>query len=627
MRKYMIWFLLACRSEDKSPDCQMAVSAEIQGTNITWPEDACGALSLTAELKGSSGLSLRLEPVGTGFQPIIQASSEGGTLEAVVLQGSYELKGTEPIRLWKQGYQSWWWSGVTELKPVTFDSNGLPEVGGDGNGTSASEETPFSSWWNGLVGRSGGQSLMIGALSTAHLRFWSAFSDSEIWAVWGGRADQITLGPNEELALDPILIQSDSDAFALHRSYAQQVADHQGVTMAFDTPPTGWATWYTFYEDINEDIIRANLDSAVLLREAEGTTPIEVFQIDDGWQKHWGEWEANAEFPSGMAALATDIRAAGFTPGLWMAPFYVSTAAQIYTEHDDWWVLDENGDPILFSNFGANNYAIIDVTHPAAAEWMHDTVAAKKAEGWDYLKLDFLYAGAQSGQRQADVTGMEAYHIGMDLLRDAVGDGMFLACGAPMLPSVGYADAFRTGADIGFNFDPGPRHEYLRWQVRATASRSWQNGIWWWIDPDQILLREPFSETERNGSLVANVISGGSWLLGDDLSTLDMGLLEDGMASALVETRGQIGEPLDPLSSPSGPDVGPVSEWGDPDDVVPVQWQLSDGSIALINMSESSIEVSAPSGLEYFSQEQTSEGDLRTLESGQGELWLAADLD
>ena len=50
-------------------------------------------------------------------------------------------------------------------------------------------------------------------------------------AVWGGRADQIELGPNETLTLDPIVIQSESDAFALHRSYAQQVADHQSVTM------------------------------------------------------------------------------------------------------------------------------------------------------------------------------------------------------------------------------------------------------------------------------------------------------------------------------------------------------------------------------------------------------------
>ena len=249
---------------------------------------------------------------------------------------------------------------------------------------------------------------------------------------------------------------------------------------------------------------------------------------------------------------------------------------------------------------------------------------SQKRRGLGLSQADFLYAGAQSGQRQEPVTGMEAYHIGMRLLREAAGDGMFLACGAPMLPSVGYADAFRTGADIGFNFDPGPRHEYLRWQARATASRRRQNGIWWWIDPDQILLREPFSEVERNGSLVANVISGGSWLLGDDLSTLDTDLLIDGMASPLVDTRGLIGEPLDPLSSPSGPDVGPVSEWGDPDDVVPVRWRLSDGTIALINMSESRIEVEAPAGREYFSQAQTSKGEASHARVRSGRVcgWL-----
>ena len=118
-----------------------------------------------------------------------------------------------------------------------------------------------------------------------------------------------------------------------------------------------------------------------------------------------------------------------------------------------------------------------------AGPWMRDQVARVKAEGWDYLKLDFLYAGAQVGERYADVTGMEAFHIGMEYLKEAADDAFFLACGAPMLPSLGYADAFRTGADIGFNFDIGPRHEYLRWQTRATMSRSWQNGIWWWVDP------------------------------------------------------------------------------------------------------------------------------------------------
>ena len=72
--------------------------------------------------------------------------------------------------------------------------------------------------------------------------------------------------------------------------------------------------------------------------------------------------------------------------------------------------------------------------------------------------------------------------------------------------------------------------------------------------------------------------------------------------------------------------MGPVSEWGDPDDQVPIRWELSDGSIALINMSNETINVSAPSGLEYFSRQQTEKGDTRVLSSGQGELWLASDL-
>ena len=31
-----------------------------------------------------------------------------------------------------------------------------------------------------------------------------------------------------------------------------------------------------------------------------------VFQIDDGWQKVWGDWTAG--FPRGMETLATEIK-------------------------------------------------------------------------------------------------------------------------------------------------------------------------------------------------------------------------------------------------------------------------------------------------------------------------------
>ena len=55
--------------------------------------------------------------------------------------------------------------------------------------------------------------------------------------------------------------------------------------------------------------------------------------------------------------------------------------APIFSEHNDWWVLNEEGDPITYSNLGSGEYAIIDVTHPDAGPWMRDQVARQKQNG------------------------------------------------------------------------------------------------------------------------------------------------------------------------------------------------------------------------------------------------------
>ena len=58
-----------------------------------------------------------------------------------------------------------------------------------------------------------------------------------------------------------------------------------------------------------------------------------VFQIDDGWEKSVGEWEVNPRrFPNGLAPLSAKIEAAGYVPGLWLAPFLVTKKSRIYTE-------------------------------------------------------------------------------------------------------------------------------------------------------------------------------------------------------------------------------------------------------------------------------------------------------
>ena len=613
--------LLGCRPDKGDDDLVCAAAIAIDGDAVTLAAEGCASLRLEPAIIGDGSLSVTLRAVDGGVEPVITAGAGGGTFEALVLHGAASVAGDAAPVLWKQGYQSWWWSGVTALEPVELDARGIPVAGGDTHGSSATDETPSTSWWVGLLGRDGGASLLLGALAATKTRFYVAFAEDEAWAVWGGRGEAVALAEGEALTLDPLYGAAGGDAWRLHTDYAEAVAAWLDVPVPDALPPVGWSSWTVSWADLDEDTVRAHLATAEAINADGALAPLDLLQLDDGWQVAWGDWTANERFPSGMAAVAGDIAAAGLRPGLWMAPFYVEAETGLYAAHPDWFVHDADGDPLSYSNFGDHDYRVIDVTQPDAATWLHDQVAAQVDAGYTYLKLDFLYAGAQEGVRSEDVTGMEAFQRGMAILRDAAGpDTWILACGAPMLPSVGWAQSYRTGADIAFDFDPDPRAEYLRWQGRATAARAWQSGVWWWVDPDSILIREPFDLVAATGAVAANAASGGAWVLGDDLTTLDADRLALALAPDVVALRGQATRPEDPLAWVSGPDIGPVGELIRSDDQVPVVWTLADGTVVLLNLSDEAVTADGPGGTERLTGEAADAGP-RTLAVGAGEVW------
>lgn len=567
----------------------------------------CARLELTADVVGEGDLTVTLDLSDGTVVPTVR-SEAGATFRALVLRGDLELPGDGPVRVWRQGYQSWAWSGVVEVSEPVLDVDRLPEAGGDGDAMSLVQETPYTSWWAGLVGRPRGMSALLGVLGSTHTKFYTAFSEDEVWAVYGGRGEVIELPPGGALELDPLFAVTGADPGLLYARWADAVAERNPPRPLPAVPPTGWATWSTYYSGVSEQDVRDNLPLAVDLG-------LEVFQLDDGWQVRWGDWTADADFPSGMGPLADDISAAGLRPGLWMAPFYVSRDSDTYAAHADWWVRKPDGDEIRFTNVSSGDYAILDVTHPDAAAFLHDQIAGRVAEGYTYLKLDFLYAGAQEGLRAEPVTGMEAYHAGLQLLRDAAGEDTYiLACGAPLLPSVGFAEGFRTGADIAFEVSPDADPAFVRWQARQTAARSFTNGRWWWSDADQILVR---GLADPTGAVAANAASGGTWQLGDALADVDPDAL---LAPAAVATRGSASRPVDPLSYPSGFDPGPLGEKITPDDQVPPVWLL-DHHVVLLNLGDAPITVDAPPGTEVVTGEVSTGPHTRTLQPGAGEIW------
>ena len=65
--------------------------------------------------------------------------------------------------------------------------------------------------------------------------------------------------------------------------------------------------------------------------------PFEVFQLDDGSQANIGDWlRTNDTFPSDLDAIADAIRAAGRTPGIWLAPFLAAADSDLAAEHPGW---------------------------------------------------------------------------------------------------------------------------------------------------------------------------------------------------------------------------------------------------------------------------------------------------
>lgn len=222
--------------------------------------------------------------------------------------------------------------------------------------------------------------------------------------------------------------------------YASLLEPRFGKTR-FVQPPRVWCSWYSLYKWINESILAKALHGL-------GDLPFDVFQIDDGWQDESGYWEAGKNFPSGMAAFAEKIKATGRKAGIWLSPLIVTPNLRIFREHPDWILRDERGNLVTAGlNWSGTTYAL-DVTRPDVLEWLYQLIRKVVGWGFEYLKLDFLYAGATIGKRYKDIPREEAYRQALKVMREAAGDAYLLACGAPILPSLGLCDGMRIGPDV-----------------------------------------------------------------------------------------------------------------------------------------------------------------------------------
>jgi alpha-galactosidase len=212
-------------------------------------------------------------------------------------------------------------------------------------------------------------------------------------------------------------------------------------------PPraTGWTSWYNYYTGISEAIVRHNLKEL-----SRRELPLEIFQIDDGWQSALGDWlEGNAKFPAGMPALAMAIREHGFRPGLWLAPFICDRTSRLFQENPQWLLRNRRGKPVK-AGFNPNWkgwFYALDFYAPGFQDHLRRVFQTVQEEwGFSMLKLDFLYAAALL-PRQGKPRGQVMHEV-MEFVHAQTRKSRLLGCGVPLGPAMGRVDYCRIGSDV-----------------------------------------------------------------------------------------------------------------------------------------------------------------------------------
>jgi alpha-galactosidase len=339
----------------------------------------------------------------------------------------------------------------------------------------------------------------------------------------------LPLNPGEEMTSERVMFATGPDYLGQLRAYGSAIRNLHHARVSSQIP-MGWWSWTAYYAAINQGETLVNAD---FLSQHLNSLGYNFFQIDEGYQYARGEFvTANAtQFPDGMGFVAHHILSDGLTVGLWTAPFEVSSRAWVYEHHKDWLVHNAKGEPIPLEDVWRQNvdtlYAL-DTTHPGAQEYLRQTYKKLTREwGVRFIKLDFMDTTAIEGYfYRPNTTALEAQRIGLEIIRDTVGDDVLLdKDGSPMLNPVGIVDTGRISADTG--------HSFLRTKTSAPgiAARFYMNGNYFIDDPDAFNITDTYlvehsrehsshTLTTAQASIALSAIAGGMYEIGDDLLVL-----------------------------------------------------------------------------------------------------------
>ncbi|OXM83583.1 glycoside hydrolase family 36 protein [Paenibacillus rigui] len=516
-------------------------------TKTDWIGSAFSAVRGT---DGTELAGLRVIPRWRGNTASFRLHNEGAlpvsVQDIVLLQGTWPFDGDTPF--YGEGYSMLSQYNGTMAEPLligAYDDHKhykLPETDG------------FCAVYNfALLSPQSDRHVLIGFTSCRRFTGEVRLADRRFELVLDGEG--LTLAPGESWELEELAVLEGSDREALLQQFAEFIQSNHPLLASPRGVPSGWCSWYCFGPAVTEQHIFDNLG-------AIGTQvpQLRYIQIDDGYQAHMGDWLTPGASFSDMERLCKEIKAAGFEPAIWVAPFIAQRESELFQTHPDWFIQDEEGQPlasnrISFGGWRHGPWYMLDGTHPEARAYLR-MVFRTMREGWGchYFKLDANMWGALPGGRRhlRSATKVEAYRMGMEAVLEGAGaDSFLLGCNAPMWPSLGTVHGMRVTGDISRKW---PIFKKL---AAEGFSRNWQHQRLWVNDPDCLVLEnrdiklvDPDGTVRRGPSSITPdefgfhaayiIASGGMVLSGDDvceLSAAGLAVLRKALTTRNIAAR------------------------------------------------------------------------------------------
>ncbi|RQO79456.1 alpha-galactosidase [Pedobacter sp. KBW01] len=297
--------------------------------------------------------------------------------------------------------------------------------------------------------------------------------------------ENLLLKPGETWNLEEFMAVAGPEREKLYDQLTRAIAVHH-PKLEFKPIPMGWCSWLCFGPKVTAKNVSDNTGWI-----ANNLPELKYVQIDDGYQPWMGDWlEAGDAFGGGVSNVLKEIKDKKLEPAIWVAPFIASPQSRLFKEHPDWMVKDESGKPMRSDKVGFGGWRqgpwyALDGTHPEVQKYFTELFKTMREKwGCTYFKLDANYWGAIHGGVHYDksATRIEAYRRGMEAIRKGAGDAFLLGCNHPIWASLGLVHGSRSSMDISHSWDS------FKSIGKENLLRSWQNGRFWWNDPDCIVL-------------------------------------------------------------------------------------------------------------------------------------------